>query len=48
MAFEAVFSTLVMRVAFGRDFSTDPADDDDALTAMVTTYLFGAGATRSK
>lgn len=42
-AFNAVFATLVMRVAYGPAFVT-PADDDEAFLANLSTvtrrYLF--------
>ncbi len=43
-AFDVVFSTLVLRVAFGPGFASPEADDEtflDGLTAMVSGYLFG-------
>lgn len=44
-AFDGVFSTLVLRTAYGPGFAASSADDEDFLdhlTVMVQRYLFGS------
>jgi hypothetical protein len=45
--FTTVFSALVIRVAYGPGFASDPVDDatyTSQLARMSTSYLLGAGA----